>query len=54
MKKLSKMLLIPVLSVCALAQAPQPSQDNPMSTWLRGAYTNNRTNILRTAEKMPE
>jgi uncharacterized damage-inducible protein DinB len=27
---------------------------NPMSTWLRGAYTNNRNTIMRTAEKMPE
>jgi len=25
-----------------------------MSTWLRDAYTRNRSNIVRTAEKMPE
>ena len=25
-----------------------------MSTWLREAYTRNRTNVARTAEKMPE
>ena len=27
---------------------------NPLSTWLRGAFTGNRNNLLRTAEKMPE
>ncbi|HEY4360435.1 MAG TPA: DinB family protein [Bryobacteraceae bacterium] len=39
----------------ALAQpgaAPDPV--NPLSAWLRGAYTGNRNNIVRTAEKMPE
>lgn len=30
------------------------AQDNPMSAWLRNAYTNNKNNIVRTAEKMPE
>ena len=40
----------------ALVALPLLAQDaaNPMSTWLRGAYTNNRNNIARTAEKMPE
>ena len=27
---------------------------NPLSGWLRTAYMNNRNNILRSAEKMPE
>jgi hypothetical protein len=27
---------------------------NPMSAWLKTAYTNNRNNIVRTADKMPE
>ena len=47
-------VLIPIATVCAFAQAPTAPQDNPMSAWLRQAYTNNRNNIVRTAEKMPE
>jgi uncharacterized damage-inducible protein DinB len=31
-----------------------PDQSNPMSSWLRDAYTRNRSTIVRTAEKMPE
>jgi uncharacterized damage-inducible protein DinB len=37
----------------AVAQAQAPAAD-PVSTWLRGAYTGNKNNILRTADKMPE
>lgn len=47
-------LLFPILIPLAWAQSSAPDQSNPMSTWLRDAYTRNRTNILRTAEKMPE
>ena len=47
-------LLLPILAVPALAQNAPPAQDNPLSTWLRNAYTGNRNNIVRTAEKMPE
>ncbi|MBV8842259.1 MAG: DinB family protein [Bryobacterales bacterium] len=54
MHKLIRTLLVLALAACAFAQGPQPAQDNPMSTWLRQAYTNNRNNIVRTAEKMPE
>jgi uncharacterized damage-inducible protein DinB len=46
--------LLTTLATSALAQGTQPPQDNPMSAWLRDAYTRNRTNIARTAEKMPE
>jgi uncharacterized damage-inducible protein DinB len=42
------------LAAAAFAQGAQPAEDNPMSTWLRDAYTRNRGTILRTAEKMPE
>ncbi len=35
-------------------QPPANPPANPLSTWLRGAYTGNRNNIVRTAEKMPE
>jgi hypothetical protein len=35
------------------AGAPD-AQSNPMSTWLREAYTRNRNTIVRLAEKMPE
>jgi hypothetical protein len=47
-------LLLSTLTVAAFGQGTQPPQDNPMSTWLRDAYTRNRANIVRTAEKMPE
>jgi uncharacterized damage-inducible protein DinB len=43
-------LLLPLLAGSALAQ----SDANPLSTWLRDAYTRNRGTIVRTAEKMPE
>ena len=52
MKRL--ILLLPILTVSAFAQNAPPAQDNPLSTWLRNAYTGNRNNIVRTAEKMPE
>jgi hypothetical protein len=32
----------------------QEAPANPLSTWLRTAYGNNRNNLLRSAEKMPE
>jgi uncharacterized damage-inducible protein DinB len=41
------------IGVCLLA-LPLAAQTNPLSTWLRNAYTGNRNNIVRTAEKMPE
>jgi uncharacterized damage-inducible protein DinB len=40
--------------VPAVAQTDQPAPANPLSTWLRGAYMNNRNTILRLAERMPE
>ncbi len=43
-----------LLAIPALAQTGQQPAANPLSTWLRNAYTNNRNNILRSAEKMPE
>lgn len=36
------------------AQTEQQVPANPLSTWLRNAYTGNRNNIIRTADKMPE
>jgi uncharacterized damage-inducible protein DinB len=43
------------LAFGALPAAAQSAQNaNPMSTWLKGAYTNNMNGIIRTAEKMPE
>jgi uncharacterized damage-inducible protein DinB len=48
-------LLISVLAASGLAQPAAPdAPPNPLSTWLRNAYTGNRNNIVRTAEKMPE
>jgi len=48
--------LIPLTFVLAVSGFAQSAADaaNPMSTWLRNAYTGNRNNIVRTAEKMPE
>ena len=43
-----------LLAICAAAQTGQEPPSNPLSTWLRGAYMNNRNTIVRTAEKMPE
>lgn len=40
------------LSLLAIPAFAQTS--NPLSAWLRAAYTNNHNNILRAAEKMPE
>jgi len=51
----SKTFAVALLLVsCASAQTAQPSSANPLSTWLRGAYTNNHNTILRTADRMPE
>jgi uncharacterized damage-inducible protein DinB len=55
MQTLNQVLLLSILVAGgAFPQSTAPAQDNPMSTWLRDAYTRNRTNIVRTAEKMPE
>ena len=54
MIKYFKLCLLPLVTVVGFGQAPPVAQDNPMSTWLRNAYTNNRNTIVRTAERMPE
>ena len=38
----------------AARTGPQTSPKDPMSTWLHNAYTVNRKNIERSAEKVPE
>jgi uncharacterized damage-inducible protein DinB len=50
----NKLILLALLTVSAFAQTAPADQSNPMSTWLRGAYTRNRAGIVRMAEKMPE
>jgi uncharacterized damage-inducible protein DinB len=47
-------LLLSLLTASGFAQPAAPDQTNPMSTWLRNAYTRNRDTIVRSAEKMPE
>jgi uncharacterized damage-inducible protein DinB len=47
-------LLLPLLIASGFAQSAAPDQSNPLSTWLRDAYTRNRNTIARMAEKMPE
>jgi hypothetical protein len=54
MNKLLMLTLLSMLKIPASAQAPEQAQSNPLSTWLRNAYTGNRNNILRSAERMPE
>jgi uncharacterized damage-inducible protein DinB len=46
--------LVFVLTASGLAQPAAPNATNPLSTSLRDAYTRNRSNIVRMAEKMPE
>jgi len=46
-----------LLAISSAAQTDQQSgasPANPLSTWLRNAYTGNRNVIVRSAEKMPE
>jgi uncharacterized damage-inducible protein DinB len=45
-----------LLAIPVAAQTEQPAANpaNPLSTWLRNAYMNNRNVIVRSAEKMPE
>lgn len=47
-------LLFMLMTLGASAQTDGQAPANPLSTWLRNAYTNNKNNILRTAERMPE
>ena len=54
MRRILKTLFLPVLAAPMWAQNATPAEDNPLSTWLRNAYTGNKNNIVRTAEKMPE
>ena len=54
MRRILKIVILPVLVAPMWAQNAAPADDNPLSTWLRNAYTNNRNTIVRTAEKMPE
>ena len=54
---MSRMLVMALAALCALDAAAQTGQQapaNPLSTWLRDAFTRNRGTILRTVEKMPE
>ena len=48
------LLLGALLAIPAAAQTAQQTPANPLSTWLRDAYTRNRSNIVKSAEKMPE
>lgn len=55
MKTIALAVAFAALSAPAFAQAPSPAASpNPMSDWLRRAYTGNRNYIARAAEKMPE
>ena len=48
MKKI--VFLFPLFALSVLAQ----SGDNPISTAIKGGYTNVKTNLIKAAEKMPE
>jgi uncharacterized damage-inducible protein DinB len=47
-------LLACCLAASATAQSGQPAAKDAAATWLRGAYMNQRNNLARSAEKMPE
>jgi uncharacterized damage-inducible protein DinB len=48
-------LLAAMLTIPASAQDKQQSTpSNPLSTWLHNAYANDRNNIVRSAQKVPE
>jgi uncharacterized damage-inducible protein DinB len=47
-------IALSLMAIPAFAQNAPPVPANPLSTWLRTAYTNNHNSILRSAEKMPE
>ncbi|MEO8053177.1 MAG: DinB family protein, partial [Acidobacteriota bacterium] len=53
---MGRLLVVVLAALFALDATAQTEQQpaNPLSTWLRDAYTRNRSNVLRTAEKMPE
>lgn len=53
---MSKRIAIGLSLLCVLPGVPVFAQapENPLSTWLRTAFTNNHNNIVRSAEKMPE
>ncbi len=58
---MSKFCIVVLLgSLLAIPVAAQTGQQagatsaNPLSTWLRNAYMNNRNTIVKSAEKMPE
>jgi len=43
-----------LLALPAAAQTSPQAPANPLSAWLRNAYTMNRNNIVKSADKMPE
>lgn len=43
-----------LLAIPAAAQTAPQATANPLSAWLKNAYTANRNNIVKSAEKMPE
>jgi uncharacterized damage-inducible protein DinB len=51
---LTLILFASLLAMPAAAQTAAPAAANPLSTWLRNAYTMNRNNIVKSADKMPE
>jgi uncharacterized damage-inducible protein DinB len=51
---MSRHLVVMLAALCAINAAGQAPPANPLSTWLRDAFTRNGGTILRTAEKMPE
>ncbi len=51
---LSMILLGTLFAIPAAAQTAPDAPANPLSTWLRNAYTMNRNNIVKSADKMPE
>jgi len=55
MKTLFAVILLgSLMAIPSVAQTAPQAPANPLSTWLRNAYTMNRNNIVKSADKMPE
>jgi uncharacterized damage-inducible protein DinB len=56
MKRVFGVVLLGIVLVmpAAAQTAPQSSPKDPMATWLHNAFNNNRRNVEKSAEKVPE
>jgi uncharacterized damage-inducible protein DinB len=48
------LLVCSAAAPCMAQSSPKASPKDPLSSWLRNAYTGNRNNLAKSAEKVPE